>query len=71
MQGVAGEAEACLEARGPAGCDKVEVTGFIESVDLVSDNRVTKICQVNANLVHATGLGGGIPLGRSAFPSSK
>ena len=57
MEGVAGEKEGLVEGGGPAGLDEVEIMVLGWAVDFVADDGVAGVSEVNANLVHAAGLG--------------
>jgi hypothetical protein len=59
VEGVAGEEEFFFESGGPAGFDELEVGGFVGAVDFIAEDGVAGVGEVDADLVHAAGVGEG------------
>jgi len=59
MEGVTGEEEGALEGGGPAGLDEGEVVRLGGAVDFVADDGMAGVGEMDADLMHATGLGEG------------
>ena len=57
VEGVTGEEEGLLEGGGPAGVDEGEVMVLGGAVDFVAYDRVAGVGKMDADLVHAPGLG--------------
>ena len=57
MEGVTAQEEGLLEGRGPAGPDEGEVVILGRAVDFVAGHGMAGVGEMNANLVHAPGLG--------------
>lgn len=55
-----GEEEFLGEVVGPAGFDEFEVGVFVGAVDFVTNNGMTGVGEVDADLVHAAGLWQGL-----------
>lgn len=55
MEGVSREKKLGFQFRGPVGCDEFEVTIFVGAVDFVADDRVSSMCEVDADLMSAPG----------------
>ena len=54
MKSLARKEELRFEREGPTGFDKLQVTIFIRTVDFVTDNRMSGICEVHTDLMGST-----------------
>jgi len=59
VEGVTGEEQGALKGGGPAGLDEREVIVFGGAVDFVAYYGVAGVGEVDADLMHAAGLGDG------------
>ena len=66
VEGLTIEEELIREGGTPPGFDEFEVTGFVRSVDLVSEDGQPSVVEVGANLVHATGARPAFEQGKSS-----
>src|SRR6266540_2283637 len=69
MQGMPRQQELVRQFIVPARLDKTEVKLFVGAVNLVADNRVTKMREVHADLMRSPGVRNGTHDGERAFPS--
>lgn len=53
MESLAVEPQAGLQGRSPAGFDELEVAVFVGPVDFVAHDGVSRVCEVDSDLVHA------------------
>jgi hypothetical protein len=71
MEGVTGEEEGMPEGGGPAGLDEGEVVVFGGAVDFVAYYGVAGVGEVDADLMHAAGLGEGADEGERAVTTGE
>ena len=59
MERLPGQEESGLQFKGPIGCNEIEITIFIWTVDFVANNGMAGVSKMDADLVGTAGPGFG------------
>ena len=71
MEGLAREKELCFQGGGPIGFDKFEVTIFVGTVDFVTDDWVSDVREMDADLMGSASFWFGLKQGERAITVGK
>lgn len=54
MQGVPGQNQAGFELGRPSRFNEIQVTGFVRAINFIAHDRMSRVGQMDADLVHAS-----------------